>query len=58
LTEEKREYMKMFTTKSIDFIYYPLTKELDNTSNKKFEDVGEHNIPNDTFDDLLKSLGR
>src|SRR5215207_5048000 len=50
--------MKMFTTKSIDFIYYPLTKELDNTSNKKFEDVGEHNIRNDTFDDLLKSLGR
>ena len=47
----------MFTNKSIDFIYYPFTKE-DNTANKKFEDLEERNISNDTFDDLLKSLGR
>src|ERR687897_1423499 len=39
--------MKIFTNKSIDFIYFPFTKDPDKTSNKKFED-----------DDLLKSLGR
>ena len=50
--------MKIFTNKSIDFIYFPFTKESDKTSNKKFEDQGEHNISNDILDDLLKSLGR
>jgi len=51
--------MKIFTNKSIDFIYFPFTKESDKTSNKKFEEVGEQNISNDMFDDdLLKSLGR
>ena len=48
----------MFTNKSIDFIYFPFTKESDKTSNKKFEEQGEHNINNDILDDLLKSLGR
>lgn len=51
--------MKIFTNKSIDYIYFPFTKEPDKTSNKKFEELGEHNISNDMFDDdLLKSLGR
>ena len=50
--------MKMFTNKSTDFIYFPFTKESDKTSNKKFEEQGEHNINNDILDDLLKSLGR
>src|SRR5687768_4959014 len=51
--------MKIFTNKSIDYIYFPFTKDADKTSNKKFEDLGEHNISNDMFDDdLLKSLGR
>ena len=44
--------------KSIDFIYFPFTKESDHTSNKKFEDQGEQNINNDILDDLLKSLGK
>ncbi|MGI9011498.1 MAG: VWA domain-containing protein [Nitrososphaeraceae archaeon] len=44
--------------KSIDFIYFPFTKESDTTSNKKFEDQGEQNISNDILDDLLKSLGK
>lgn len=44
--------------KSIDFIYFPFTKESDPTSNKKFEDQGEQNISNDILDDLLKSLGK
>ena len=44
--------------KSIDFIYFPFTKESDHTSNKKFEDQGEQNISNDILYDLLKSLGK
>jgi uncharacterized protein with von Willebrand factor type A (vWA) domain len=46
--------------KSIDFIYFPFTKESesDHTSNKKFEDQGQQNISNDILDDLLKSLGK
>ena len=44
--------------KSIDFVYFPFTKESDQTSNKKFEDQGEQNISNDILNDLLKSLGK
>ncbi len=44
--------------KSIDFVYFPFTKESDHTSNKKFEDQGEQNISNDILNDLLKSLGK
>ncbi|MGZ5509277.1 MAG: VWA domain-containing protein [Nitrososphaeraceae archaeon] len=44
--------------KSIDFVYFPFTKESDHTSNKKFEDQGKQNISNDILNDLLKSLGK
>ncbi|MGZ5485703.1 MAG: hypothetical protein ACXWFB_07325 [Nitrososphaeraceae archaeon] len=44
--------------KSIDFVYFPFTKESDQTPNKKFEDQGEQNISNDILNDLLKSLGK
>ena len=50
--------MKIFSNKSIDFIYFPFTKESDQTLTKKFEDQGKHNISNEILDDLLKSLGR
>ena len=50
--------MKTLVNKSIDFVYFPLTSESDDTTTKKFEDKGEQNIRNDTLDDLLKSLGK
>jgi uncharacterized protein with von Willebrand factor type A (vWA) domain len=51
--------MKTLINKSIDFVYFPFTSELDDTTTtKKFEDKGEQNISNYTLDDLLKSLGK